>query len=144
MFGKFFILGNHDFIDNAPFIRSQISSFGFEDVTNKKINMIKELVMSVGNFDIYQIVEGNFPDAYVLTKGIPFASLKIAFPNPRILNEISGIVVNIGHKGYIPSQARTKIKMNREDEASIIEMIDACNFVFSLKQFIKHKLTFFF
>jgi predicted MPP superfamily phosphohydrolase len=36
-FGKYFVLGNHDFLDRPQEIRAQLQSFGLEDLTNRSV-----------------------------------------------------------------------------------------------------------
>lgn len=37
--GRFFVLGNHDFLDRPQDIRAAVSSFGFEDLTNRSVTV---------------------------------------------------------------------------------------------------------
>ncbi len=99
-------------------ILSQISYFNNllinANLYNFALTSSKELMFTIGYFDVYIInATSTFP-SYLMTKGIPFAPLEKYYTSfgPDVQEMmLNNIIINIRQGGYTPVQTRTRINM---------------------------------
>lgn len=110
-------------------VHNHLNFINHENITynGEHIYTPRKLVLEMGNFELYVTQSQTPQSGYLLTKGMPFQPLenymKTIFSNASVYYSHFGIIMNIKHGGYVPTQTRTKINIPPSEYQYFIKML---------------------